>query len=155
MRSERSGWGVTATGLLLVAAGLYGMWFGWGIILNERGWSSFIAGAIALTGGVVTIALGRVISHLSRLSPVMEIAAPGPSAEAIAPPPSKPVTGNRPEAPRQESLAAQPTEVDRYNNGDEVYVMLSDGTVEVSGPSGFRRYPSIAALRAEAEARKR
>lgn len=154
MSSKRSGWGVAAMGLLLVAAGAYGMWFGWGIILNERGWSSFIAGAVSLSGGVVTIALGRVIAHLARLAPRADDAATPPSARASTPHAPKPPEAPRAETNKLEDRAAPLTEVDRYASGDEVYVMFADGTVEVSGPDGFKRYPSIAALRVEAEARK-
>ncbi|QGM98950.1 hypothetical protein [Methylocystis parvus] len=48
----------------------------------------------------------------------------------------------------------QPTEVDRYTAGDATYVMMSDGSVEVRSPVGTQRYPSLAALRAEAESRQ-
>ena len=145
-----------AMGAMLVVAGAYGMWFGWGIILNERGWSAFIAGAVALSGGVVTIALSRVLALLSRLEPQAPpgFVAPQPVYKAPeAAPAPQPLP--RADAPSPESVADRPTEVDRYTNGDEVYAMFSDGTVEVTGPGGFRRYPSLAALRADAEARKR
>lgn len=147
-------------GALLVVAGAYGMWFGWGIILNERGWSSFIAGAAALSSGVVTIAIGRVIAHLARLEPPpppRPEAAPRPAAKAPEAPEAAPKSQDPPKAEAFSPQRAndRPTEVDRYANGDEIYTMFSDGSVEVSGPNGFRRYPSIAALRADAEAKKR
>ena len=152
MRSTGSGWGVTTMGLILAAAGAYGMWSGWDMVQLERGWSMVISGAVAVSGGVVTMALGRVIAHLGRI----------PSGAAMRPEPASapPVQEI---APRTEARAPatpaqrepEPTEVDRYNNGDEVYVMFSDGSVEVRGPGAFERYPSLAALRAQAEARKR
>ena len=43
-----------------------------------------------------------------------------------------------------------PTELDRYTAGEATYVMFSDGSVEVHAQSEVRRYPTIAALRAEA-----
>jgi hypothetical protein len=49
----------------------------------------------------------------------------------------------------------EPTEVDRYTAGDATYIMLSDGSVEVRWPDGAQRYPSLAALRADAESRQR
>jgi hypothetical protein len=141
-------------GAALVLAGAYGMWYGWDIILNERGWSAYIAGAVMLSGGVVTIALGRVIAYLSRLAPLPE-QDPAPLASASAPEPAPTLREAPPsEAPAPER-GGEPTEVDRYANGDEIYTMFSDGSVEVSGPRGFRRFPSLAALRADAEARKR
>lgn len=81
MQRNLSGWGVTITGLLLAGGGAYAMWTGWDMILVERGWSLFIAGAAALSGGVVTMALGRVIAHLARLA-----ALSSEKIEATAPP---------------------------------------------------------------------
>lgn len=171
MTRKTSGWGVTLAGLLLACGGAYAMWTGWDMILLERGWSLFIAGSVAVSGGVVTIALGRVIAHLARLAPM---AAPAPAAPANlvesaapeafapathAPPPlepaammeQKPVAAPAPKpAPRVDET---PMEVDRYSAGDATYVMMSDGSVEVRSPRGVQRYPSLAALRAEAESK--
>lgn len=181
MRRNRSGWGVTLAGLLLSGGGAYAMWSGWDMILVERGWSLFIAGSVALSGGVVTMALGRVIAHLARLaSPGEERAeavalspaptqarAPVPEAPPVtaAPPAPAPQTAFKPDfesfmQPRETGEAASepagaPVEVDRYSAGDATYIMMSDGSVEVHGPGGVERYPSLAALRAEAEARQK
>lgn len=180
MKRNLSGWGVTAVGLLLAGGGAYGMWAGWDMIMVERGWSLFIAGSVALSGGVVTAALGRVVAHLARLGAVQEAAeqpAPPLSAEEAAPaeavraetraspspvkpePPKAEVAGAEPARPDFSSLlrppVEEPTEVDRYTAGDATYVMMSDGSVEVRGPEGAQRYPSLAALRAEAESRPR
>jgi type IV secretion system protein VirD4 len=57
---------------------------------------------------------------------------------------------------REDSPAAKPEEpheVDRYESGDIVYVMFSDGAVEVRGPDGVQRFPSLKALQ-EAAARQ-
>lgn len=180
MKRNLSGWGVTAAGLLLVGGGAYGMWAGWDMIMVERGWSLFIAGSVALSGGVVTVALGRVVAHLARLGAVQEAAeqpAPPLATEEAAPaeavraemranpsptkpePPKTEVVNAEPPRPDFASLlrpaAEEPTEVDRYTAGDATYVMMSDGSVEVRGPEGAQRYPSLAALRAEAESRQR
>lgn len=180
MKRNLSGWGVTAAGLLLAGGGAYGMWAGWDMIMVERGWSLFIAGSVALSGGVVTIALGRVVAHLARLGGVTDAAAQ-PAAplpvEDAAPeeavqaetwespkpaktePPKANVVNAEPPRPDFSSLLRapvdEPTEVDRYTAGDSTYVMMSDGSVEVRGPEGAHRYPSLAALRAEAESRQR
>lgn len=93
-----------------------------------------------------------------------ETPAPRPKAEARPqkappqPPPAPPKA-----APTQKPTALsdilkslrepqpQPvTEVDRYEAGGSTYIMMSDGSVEVHGPEGRHRYPSLAALRAEA-----
>ncbi|PPD43055.1 MAG: hypothetical protein CTY15_11175 [Methylocystis sp.] len=63
----------------------------------------------------------------------------------------------RTEAPDRSSEPEEETglvEVDRYTAGDETYVMLSDGSVEVRNAEGSQRYPSLEALRAEAAARQ-
>lgn len=185
MKRNLSGWGVTAAGLLLAGGGAYGMWAGWDMIMVERGWSLFIAGSVALSGGVVTVALGRVVAHLARLGevtdPAAQPAAPKPVEDApvedaapveavqaemwASPTPAKPeppkanVVTAEPPRPDFSSLlrppVGEPTEVDRYTAGDSTYVMMSDGSVEVRGPEGAQRYPSLAALRAEAESRQR
>jgi len=67
MRRNFSGWGVIFLGILLVVAGGYGLWAGWDLIQLERGWSQFIAGSVALSGGVMTIALGRILAVLTSL----------------------------------------------------------------------------------------
>jgi hypothetical protein len=133
-----------AAGLFLAGGGLYAMWTGWDMILLERGWSLFIAGSMALSGGVVTIALGRVIAHLAQLAPGQPLPepakAPSPVVEktgAPAAPATKPAPPENPE----------PKEVDRYTADGSTYVMYSDGSVEVLGPKGAQRYPSLAALR--------
>jgi hypothetical protein len=66
MTREFSGWGVIATGGLLALVGGYWLVAGWEHIQIERGWSQFIAGAMALSGGVVTMAIGRLIRFLAR-----------------------------------------------------------------------------------------
>lgn len=210
MTRNLSGWGVTVLGATLAAAGVYAMSWGWDLILLERGWSLFIAGSVFLSGGIVTIALGRVVAHLARLGtappgaaaaavpeakpatapqyrPVIATQEPTPSASEpppvtrpVAPPAARPDPppaarqeaphAIRQEAPRKteqsfdppdfaamlggEPLMEQPTEVDRYSAGDATYVMMSDGSVEVRSAAGTQRYPSLAALRAEAESRQ-
>ncbi len=144
MRRNLSGWGVMAAGLLLAGGGIYAMWTGWDMILLERGWSLFISGSMALSGGVVTMALGRVIAHIARLAPVEPLpAAANASPEAPQPAPEAAPSPDLPAPP----VEAQPTEVDRYTADGSTYVMYSDGSVEVLGPTGAQRYPSLAALR--------
>jgi hypothetical protein len=185
MTRNLSGWGVTGAGLALAAGGVYAMSTGWDMILLERGWSLFIAGSVALSGGVVTMALGRVVAHLARLTPKIDgveikvdsfeikseavAVAPKPAATAPAPSPFKIPSPAPPPPPDANPVSAkparpavltppsfeEPTEVDRYSAGEATYVMMSDGSVEVRGPEGSQRYPSLAALRAEAEARQR
>ena len=65
---RRYGLGVIFLGLALALSGAYGMWSGWDYIQLERGWSLFIGGATAVSGGVVTIAIGRAIGVLGRIA---------------------------------------------------------------------------------------
>lgn len=175
MKGNHSGGIVTVTGLLLAAAGAYAMWTGWDLILLERGWSLFIAGSVFLSGGVVTMALGRVVAHLARLGAGAGLSIPAaPAASAEAPAHAQPQAQSRVHAPAKQdeprsdhserpdfasmidiaSPAEEPVEVDRYTAGDATYVMMSDGSVEVRSAAGMQRYPSLAALRAEAESRQ-
>lgn len=227
MKRNLSGGGVTIAGLLFAGAGAYSMWTGWDMILVERGWSLFIGGSVILSGGVITMALGRVIARLDSLAAPREAAAPQPveAAAAVAPAPvpaavetpapaspapakpapapaaeekpararaetgaSKPVEAPvsravawakfsgrseksgapdfsallnpQAQAPGQSQSQPQPqpqepTEVDRYVAGDATYIMMSDGSVEVHSPGGKERYPTLAALKAEAALRPR
>ncbi len=58
---------VLALGALLSLCGALAIYVGYGIILVERGWAGVIAGATALSGGIVTIALGFILHSLSGL----------------------------------------------------------------------------------------
>lgn len=135
---KRQGLGVIFLGLALALFGAYGMWAGWDYIQLERGWSLFIAGATAVSGGVVTIALGRAIGVLGRLADRGQATRTNVGKESAPPQP--------PPAP---ASPTPPVEVDRYVANGSVYVMFSDGSVEVRAEGGARRYPSLAALRAD------
>lgn len=139
---RRYGLGVIFLGLALALSGAYGMWSGWDYIQLERGWSLFIGGATAVSGGVVTIAIGRAIGVLGRIAdkvPATQASAADLINEAQAP--TQPVAVTAPPKP--------PVEVDRYIASGSVYVMFSDGSVEVQTDGAARRYPSLAALRAD------
>jgi hypothetical protein len=58
---------VLALGTLLALCGAFAISAGYGIIQVERGWAGVIAGATALSGGIVTIALGFILRSLSGL----------------------------------------------------------------------------------------
>lgn len=174
MKPNLSGAVVSIAGLLLAGGGVYAMSTGWDMVQLERGWSLFISGSVMLSGGVVTLALGRVIAHLARLGAAQlasaaapakveatETPAPRPKAEAVAPKaPVAPAAPDPKRPPLSQILKSlrdppppppdAPTEVDRYEAGGSTYIMMSDGSVEVHGPDGRHRYPSLAALRAEA-----
>lgn len=181
MKRDFSGWGVIICGVLLACGGLYAMAAGWEYVQLERGWSQFIAGSVALSGGVVTVAIGRLIRVLiiyERFAPIdrraPEASAPQlksrPATQVenggVPPVAQRPATTNAgsPDAivsPLEPAygqidpaLVPAPHEIDRYTAGDSTYVMMSDGSVEVHAPTEVRRYPTIAALRADAAIRR-
>ena len=143
---RRYGLGVIFLGLALALSGAYGMWSGWDYIQLERGWSLFIGGATAVSGGVVTMALGRAIGVLGRIADKVPATQARAAADLVedAPAPQQqqqPVPTTPPPKP--------PVEVDHYIANGSVYVMFSDGSIEVHTDGAARRYPSLAALRAD------
>ena len=60
-------WIVAGAGVLLSMAGLYGLVTGASIIQVERGWASFIAGAVAVSAGVITLALAALMGRIEQL----------------------------------------------------------------------------------------
>ncbi|QGM45314.1 hypothetical protein [Methylocystis heyeri] len=159
-----SRWGVSLAGLVLVVAGAAAMSSGWETIQVERGWSLFISGAIAFSGGLIVAALGQILARLdefiiaSKGREAQETAAPiKPAKVENAPPRERAAQASAapPPAPKwQEQVRSEPAEVDRYESGDITYVMYSDGAVEVRTPNGAQRYASLAELRAEAAPRR-
>ncbi|MGH6867889.1 MAG: hypothetical protein ACREDA_03235 [Methylocella sp.] len=65
---------VLALGALLSLCGAFAIYAGYGIIEVERGWAGVIAGATALSGGIVTIALGFILHGLSGLHALLKTA---------------------------------------------------------------------------------
>ena len=63
---------VLALGTLLSLSGAFAIYAGYGIIQVERGWAGVIAGATALSGGIVTIALGFILHSLSGLHALLK-----------------------------------------------------------------------------------
>ncbi len=93
-------WLLRVLGLLLALGGATAMLQGWDIVQIERGWSSFIGGATALSGGAVVIALAEVVARLDRL---LAVSAPVASASANPSPERAPAP-----APPPESMPAPP-----------------------------------------------
>lgn len=149
-----SRWSVWALGSILALWGLGAMWEGWDKIQIERGWSLFIAGSVAVAGGVVTLALGAILSRLDHAIFAKE---PRPQAAPAAEPPTAKDAPDAPSIQRPETafaatlgnLAKEPIEVDRHITGDTTYVMFSDGSVEVRGAGGAQRFSSLSELKAK------
>jgi len=64
---------VLGLGLLLSLCGGGAAYFGYGIVAVERGWASLIAGATALSCGIITIALGLILRSLSKLQVSLDV----------------------------------------------------------------------------------
>ena len=91
-------WVVLTLGVLLAVAGLISLWQGIGLVEFERGTAAVIAGAVCLTGGIITIALYFVLCALEQL----QLAAPAAKA-------AEPETPKTPEAPEvAEAPAPEP-----------------------------------------------
>ena len=58
---------VLGLGVFLSLAGAIAFYTGYGIIEVERGWASVIAGSVAFSCGIVTVALGLILHRLARL----------------------------------------------------------------------------------------
>ncbi|BBU62308.1 hypothetical protein MSC49_22430 [Methylosinus sp. C49] len=162
-------WGVFGLGAALAAWGVAAMFEGWDKIQIERGWSLFIAGAVALSGGVVTVAIAAALSRLDHalatfapsaphvVTPAPVTPQPASAPEMEPPPAMAPPTAMAP-PPSFEAYApkryveAEPVEVDRYENGGALYVMFSDGSVEIRGEGRVRRFASLSELRAQVSA---
>lgn len=71
---------VLALGAFLSLCGAFAIYAGYGIIQVERGWASVIAGSMALSCGVVTLALGLILHRLSSMHASLK------SGESITPP---------------------------------------------------------------------
>jgi hypothetical protein len=164
-------WAVSGAGLLLVVCGLGAMATGWDQILIERGWSLFIAGAMFVAGGAVTMSLGVLIGRLDALNR-SAIVVPGGTDKRLAPAKearddrkAEPAEATSPKiVPAEEAAAeavqevagateeAAPSVIDHYESGGASYVMYSDGSVDVQTEYGVRRYASLAELRSNMDA---
>ena len=91
MRRNFARWALRFLGLALGLGGGAAMLRGWDIVQVERGWAQFIAGAVALSGGVVVLALAEVVARLDRLLAAgldaKATSAPQSSFQAAPPPP--------------------------------------------------------------------
>lgn len=150
-----------ALAAVLMLAGVYGLVMGWDIILVERGWSQFIAGATSFSAGAIILALLHVARQVDRLRGdlaglVVEVddtpsatavKAPAPPAnvasEAAPAPITPPVT-----AESHDAQATAPREmVGSYASGGVTYFMYGDHSIEAELPEGRFRFASMEELR--------
>ena len=100
-----SNWLVLLLGLGFAGGGGYALWRGTEIVLVDRGWEQVIAGAVVLSGGLVTFALALVLFKLEAIRKAVVASAQSPrliSMPAREEPPPPPIDGEaapRPAAP--------------------------------------------------------
>ncbi|MGH6817823.1 MAG: hypothetical protein ACREC1_03510 [Methylovirgula sp.] len=96
-----------ALGIVLIIGGATSMYWGYGIIEDDRGSATFLAGATALTGGVIVVALAGVLGAVQRLRTELAtrlVAALPARPDLIASPPPPPVREDVPAAQREEPV---------------------------------------------------
>ncbi|HEX8167315.1 MAG TPA: hypothetical protein VF601_16210 [Beijerinckiaceae bacterium] len=53
--------------LAMIGSGAAAVAYGWGIVLNERGWTMVIAGAVVLSGGLLLLGIAVVAGRIRRI----------------------------------------------------------------------------------------
>ena len=141
---------------LLMLAGLYGLVMGWDIIMVERGWSQFIAGATAFCSGAIILALAHVAQQVKNLrgdltglvvevdEPAAPLATPAPVSEPEA---ASPAPVAEPEKETTPAAAEERSVVGSYASGGVTYFMYSDQSIEAELPNGRHRFASMEELR--------
>lgn len=137
---------------LLMLAGLYGLVMGWDIIMVERGWSQFIAGATAFSAGAVILALSHVAREVRKLRGDLSglvVEVDEPVSEPVRTAPSKAES-----APALAADTLHPTDgsqertvVGTYASGGVTYFMYGDHSIEAELPDGRHRFRSMEELR--------
>lgn len=136
---------------LMMLAGLYGLVMGWDIIMVERGWSQFIAGATAFSSGVVVLAITYAARQLKKLRAeiaglVVEVDEPVSAPVATANPPIVetvvPAVASSPDKPAEERAV-----VGTYASGGVTYFMYGDHSIEAELQDGRYRFGSMEELR--------
>jgi hypothetical protein len=104
---------VQGVGGVMFLAGLIGLWYGIDMLPTERGVAGTIASVTAMTGGVVTGALGLVLARLEMLTPRLAGRSERPRIKsepetAAVPPPPVELPVAEPQRPRIEPTLTAP-----------------------------------------------
>ena len=108
-------WTVAVAGVLLCVAGVYALLTGSSIIQMERGWATFIAGAVLLGAGVVVLGMAVLIGRIEQLiaatsaSGLRRRELPSAAADAAAMNRLQHALHDVPPPPREVSVEALPT----------------------------------------------
>lgn len=137
---------------LMMFAGLYGLVMGWDIIMVERGWSQFIAGATAFSSGVVVLAITYAARQLKKLRSdiaglVVEVDEPAAPAVTVTPSPAAEAVAATSDAPQDIKPGEERAVVGTYASGGVTYFMYGDHSIEAELQDGRYRFSSMEELR--------
>ena len=137
---------------LMMLAGLYGLVMGWDIIMVERGWSQFIAGATAFSSGVVVLAITYAARQLKKLRSdiaglVVEVDEPAAPAVTVTPSPAAEAVAATSDAPQDIKPGEERAVVGTYASGGVTYFMYGDHSIEAELQDGRYRFSSMEELR--------
>lgn len=137
---------------LMMFAGLYGLVMGWDIIMVERGWSQFIAGATAFSSGVVVLAITYAARQLKKLRSdiaglVVEVDEPAAPAVTVTPSPAAEAVAATSDAPQDVKPGEERAVVGTYASGGVTYFMYGDHSIEAELQDGRYRFSSMEELR--------
>jgi hypothetical protein len=153
-------------GVLLSIAGAASVWQGLDIVQLERGWTMVISGAVAFTGGVVTLAIGLLTREVRLVRLAIGPAKPQKrkASQAAESEPAAPVQAAdqqafvdaaipararaRPEEPDAASQRPRPRALRRFEAHGATYTLFADGSIEADSPEGQRTFSDMDALRA-------
>jgi hypothetical protein len=137
---------------LMMLAGLYGLVMGWDIIMVERGWSQFIAGATAFSSGVIVLAITYAARQLKKLRSdiaglVVEVDEPAAPAVPVTPVPTSETVAAPSDAPQDIKPGEERAVVGTYASGGVTYFMYGDHSIEAELQDGRYRFSSMEELR--------
>jgi len=73
-----------ALAVAMILGGLLTTFFGWDIVLVERGWTMVIAGSVIAAGGAILLGIAAAVSKLSRIQTLLSEIRESSEREAIA-----------------------------------------------------------------------
>lgn len=137
--------------LALIGGGAASIAYGYGIILNERGWTMVISGAVAASGGVVLLGIAVLAGRVRRVERALaRVAEAAPEVR-----PSFPPTAPRPEpvAPSRPDRAAPARPAERAEPEEHAVLKAADAIPEPAPLPPSATAPAAAAPPREADSR--
>ena len=114
-------------GALLFFGGAFALVDGYSIIQIERGWAGVIAGATAMTGGIITAAIGFLIRAVEGLAsqPKLQSADISLQDAWMAAPGNEPGLSPRQVSPDREPLGSDPRQAELFDEAPSLAVTLA------------------------------